>query len=79
MEDGQHGTVSSRVEELVRMPACGQRTGFRLTVAYHTANQQIGIVKCSSVGVCQRIAQLATFMDRPGSLRSDVAGNASWK
>ena len=45
VQDGQHGAVVDRVEELVRVPAGGERTGLRFAIADDTGNEQLGIVK----------------------------------
>ena len=59
------------------MPAGRQRPGLRLAVADHAADQQVGVVEGGSVGVHQRVAELAALVDRPGRLRGDVAGDAA--
>jgi hypothetical protein len=56
MQDGQNRAVARRVQELVRMPAGRERPGLRLAVAYHAADQQIGIVARGPVGMSDRIA-----------------------
>src|SRR6266568_5027544 len=61
MQDRQHGAVATGVEQLVRMPARGQRAGLRLAVAYDARDEQVGIVEGGSVSVCQRIAELAAL------------------
>src|SRR5262245_20904309 len=44
VQNGQHSPVRNWVEELVTVPASGERTGLRLTVAYHYEGYQIGVV-----------------------------------
>ena len=79
VQDRQHGTVGDRVEELVRMPAGRERTGFGLPVADHAQHQQVRVVERRAEGVHQRVAELAAFMDGPGSLGRDVARDAAGK
>ena len=71
----EHRAVARRVEELVRVPAAGQRTGFGLAVADHAADEQIGVVEGRPVGVRQRVAELAALVDRAGRLRRGMAGD----
>ncbi|PQM46103.1 hypothetical protein C1Y40_03724 [Mycobacterium talmoniae] len=75
----QHRAVADRVEELVGMPAGGQRPGFGLPVADDAGHHQIRVVERRPVGVHQGIAQLAALMDRPRGLGGDVAGDTAGK
>ena len=59
------------------MPARGERPGLGLAVADDAADEQVGIVEGGSVGVGERVAELAALVDRPGRLRRDVAGDAA--
>ena len=56
-----------------------QRAGFRFAVADDAADEQIGIVEDRAVGVQQRIAEFAAFVDGAGRFGRDVAGNAAGK
>ena len=76
MKDGQHGTIGRGIEKLVRVPARSQRPGLGLAVAHHTSHNQIRIVECRAVGVNQRVAQFAAFVDRARRFRCHVAGNS---
>ncbi len=58
------------------MPACRERPGLSLTVAYDTGHDQIGIVESRAIGVHERVAQFAAFVDGAWRLRRHVAGNA---
>ena len=77
VQDGQHTAVADRVEELVAVPAGGQRPRLGLAVADDAGDDQIGIVKGCAVGVRQGVAQLTAFVDRAGCLRGDMAGDAA--
>ena len=61
------------------MPARGERARFRLPVTHHTADQQIRIVEGGPVGESDGVAQLTSFVNRSGRLRSDVAGDSPRK
>ncbi len=76
VEDRQHRAVTHRIEELVRVPAGGERSGLGLAVADDAAHDQTGVVEGRSVGVGQRVAELATLVDRAGGLGRDVARDA---
>ena len=77
VQDRQHRAVARRVEELVAVPARGQRAGLRLAVADHAGHEQVRVVERRAVGVRQRVAELAALVDRAGRLRRDVAGDAA--
>ena len=77
MQDGQHGAVVDRIEELVRVPARGERARLRLAVADDAGDEQVGIVERRAVGVRQRVAQLAALVDRARRLRRDVTRDAA--
>ena len=68
-----------RIEIFVRMPAGGEWTGFRLAVAHHACDQEVGIVEGGTVGVRQAIAEFTAFIDGAGGLRRNVTGNAAGK
>ena len=77
VQDGQHGAVVDRIEKLVRMPTGGERAGLRFAIADDARDEQVGIIERRPVGVRQRIAQLAAFVNRAGRLRRDVARDAA--
>ena len=77
VQHGQHDAVAARVEELVRVPARGERAGLRLTVADDAQRQQVRVVEHRAVGVHERVAELAALVDRARRLRRDVAGDAA--
>ena len=77
VQDRQHGAVALGVQELVGMPARSQRAGLGLAVADHAAGEQGGVVEHRAVGVQQRIAELAAFMDRARRFGCHMARNAA--
>ena len=77
MQHRQHRAVASRIEELVRVPRGRQRPGFRLAVADHDGDDQVRVVECRAVGVRDRIAEFAAFVDRAGRLRRAMAADAA--
>ncbi len=94
VQDRQHGAVADRVEELVAVPAGGQRAGLGLAVADDAGDDQVGIVERGAEGVRERVTELAAFVDasraspvrrgwecRPGSencLNSRFIPSSSW-
>ena len=64
VQDRQHRAVARRVEELVRVPAGGERAGLGLAVADDAGDDQVGVVERGAVGVRQRVAELAALVDR---------------
>ena len=77
VQDRQHGPIVDRIEKFVRVPTRCQRSGLRLAITHHTSDEQIRIVKRGPIGVCQRIAKFPSFMDRAGSLGSNMARDAA--
>ena len=77
VQDGQHGAVGRRVQEVVRMPAGGQRPGLGFAVTDDDGGDQVRVVEDGPIRVCQRVAELAAFADRTGGLRGGVAWNAA--
>ena len=79
VQDRQHRAVAGRIEEFVGMPAGGQGSGLRFSIADHAAGQQVRIVEDRAKGVRQRIAQFSALVNRAGSLGRRVARNAARK
>ena len=77
VQDREHGAVARGVDELVGVPAGRERTGLGLAVAHDAAHEQVGVVEGRSVGVDERVAELAALVDRARRLRRDVAGDAA--
>ena len=51
VQDGQHRAVMYRIEKFVRVPAGGQRAGFRFAVADDACDQQAGVVEGCAEGM----------------------------
>ncbi len=79
VKDRQYGAIVRRIQEFVGMPGSGKGTGFGLAVADHAGADQIGIVECGAVGMHQRVAELAAFVNRARGFRCSVARNSAWK
>ena len=77
VQDGEHAAVPHRVQELVGVPAGGERTRLRLAVAHDGGDDEAGVVEGRAVGVRQRVAELAALVDRAGGFGRDVARNAA--
>src|SRR5476649_2551065 len=61
------------------MPCSGERTSLCLAVAHDAGDDKRGIVEHSAKCVAQRIAEFAALVDRSGTLRGCVTGNAARK
>ena len=79
VQDRQHGAVTDRIEELVRMPARGHGPRFRFAIAHHRGDDEVGIVEGRAIGVRERIAKLAALVDRAWRLGRDMARNPAGK
>ena len=79
VQDRQHRSVGQRVQKLVRVPARRHRPGLGLAVPDGAGDDQAGVIEGRTVGMRQRIAELAPLVDRPGRLRRHVARDASGK
>ena len=79
VQDGQDGAVGHRVQELVRMPRRGQRSGLGFAVADDTRGDESGIVEDGAERVAQRVPELAALVDAAWRLRRGVAWNAAGK
>ena len=77
VQDRQDDTVGCRVHELVGLPGSRKRTGLGLAVAHHGHGQQTRVVHDSTVGVAERVAELAALVDGAGRLGRKVARDAA--
>ena len=76
VQDRQHRPIGRRIDELVRMPAGGERGRLRLAVADHAGDHEPRVVERRAPGVRQRVAQLAALVDRPRHLGRHMARHA---
>ena len=79
MEDRQHRAVARGVDELVRVPARGERRRLRLAIADDATGDEIRIVECRAVRMRERVAELTALVDGAGCFGRDVARNAARK
>ena len=79
VQDRQHGAVAHRVQELITVPARGERTSLGLAVADDAGDQEVGIVERCAVGVTQRVAELTTLVNGAGRLGRGVTRDAAGK
>ena len=77
MQDRQDGAIAGGIEKLVGMPACSERSGFSFAVTHHAGDDQVRVVEGRAIGMDQRIAEFAAFMDRSGCFRGRMARYAS--
>src|SRR5205807_3587810 len=76
MKDRKNRAVTRGIEKLVGVPTCGKRARFRLAIADDAGHDKIRIVECRAICMDEGIAQLAPFMDRPGSFRRHMTRDA---
>ncbi len=77
LQDRQHGAVAARVEEAHAFPRALEGTGLSLAVADDAGRDQVRIVKYSAERMDERVAELATLVDRSGRRGADVARDAA--
>ena len=77
VQDGQHRAVLGRVHELRRMPARRERAGLGFAVADDAGDDEVRIVECGAVRVRERVAELATFVDRARHFGCAMAWDAA--
>ena len=77
VQDRQHGAVGSGIEKLVALPARGKRPGLRLTIADDARGNEAGIVEHRAIRMTQGVAELASFVNRPRSLRRHMTRNSA--
>ncbi len=76
VQNGQHCAICRGIDELVGVPARRQWSGFRFAVTHDAGDDQVGIVEGRAVGMDERVAKFAAFVNRARCLRRDVAWNA---
>ena len=77
VKDGKDGSVADGVEELVGVPAGGERAGLGLAVADDYGDDEVGVVEGRAEAVGERVAELAALVDGAGGLRGAVASDAA--
>ena len=79
VKDRQNHPVGRRVQELVGVPAGGERSGLGLAVTDNGCDEKMRIVECRPIRVGQRVAEFATLVDGARCLRRDVRGDSARK
>ncbi len=79
VEDGKNGAVASRIQKLIGVPTGSERASLGFAIANDTANQQVRIVERGTIGVGNRVAEFAAFVDRAGRLWRNMAGDSAGK
>ena len=77
VEDREDGAVPAGVEELVRVPARGERPRLGLAVADDARHQEVGVVEGRAERVGERVPELAALVDRARCLGRRVARDAA--
>src|SRR4028118_1524234 len=62
LQDRDDGAVPRRVDQLVDVPAGGERAGLGLAVADDAEDGEVGVVESGAIGVQQRVAELAALV-----------------
>ena len=75
----QDGAIANRIQEFIRMPGGGKRTGFRLAIAYRDGDDEIRIIERRSVSMGDGVAKLAAFVNRTRRFRRAVRADSSGK
>src|SRR5260221_10665165 len=63
MQNGKHGAVAGWIQELVGVPARGERSRLGLAIAHHATNEQVRIVECGAVSVSKGVSKFAAFVN----------------
>ena len=79
VQDRQDGSVGNRVEQFVGLPGGRQGACFRFTVADDAGDDQIGIIEGGPERMAERVAQLASLVNRAGRRWRDMARNPAGK
>src|SRR5262249_49464577 len=79
VKDRQHRAIADWIEELVRVPRRGERSGLGFAVAHRYRDQEARIVERGAERVGDAVTELAAFMDGAWSLGRAVAANAAGK
>ena len=79
VQDWQHGAVARGIEELVGMPARGERPRLGLPVTDDAGDDQVRIIESRAMRVRKRIAEFAAFVDRAWRLGRHMARNSAGK
>src|SRR5437762_9616403 len=77
VQDRQHCSISDRIEELVAVPAGGERPGFGLPITDHYQSDKVWIVVDGSVRVRDAVTKFTAFVNAAGSFRSGVTANST--
>ena len=75
----QHRPIANGIQEFIRMPGGGKRTGFGLAVSYSDGNDEVRIVESRSVRMRDGIAQFAAFVNRTRRFRRAVRADSAGK
>src|SRR5262249_40506675 len=79
VKDRQNCAIPNGTQELVDVPRSCQWSCFRFSVSDNGRDNQLGVVERSAAGVRKNVSQLASLVDRAGSLRRAVTTEATWE
>src|SRR5205823_1865823 len=78
-QDGQHGSIGSRIQESIAMPRCREWTGLRLAVAHDARNYQVRVVERGAMRVSKSVAEFTAFMNGTRRFWRRMARNSTWE
>src|SRR5262249_5967874 len=74
VENWEHTTIAGRVEEFVAVPAGGKRPRLGLTVAHNASDDEVRVVESGPIGMAERIAEFAAFVNAARRFRATWLG-----
>ena len=77
VQDGQHGAVADRVEELDTFPGAFERTRLRLAVPDDGDGDEVRVIEDSAEGMHEDVAEFASLVNGTGGRDADVARDAA--
>ncbi len=77
VQDRHDGPVPPWVEELIGVPARGQRPCLRLPITDDAEDDEVRVIEGGAVRVSERVAELAPLVNRARRLGGHVAGDAA--
>src|SRR5215208_1100328 len=72
VQDREHGTVASRVQEAYALPGALQGSGLGLAVTDDRGDEEVRVIEGRAEGVREDVAELAALVDRAGGGHADV-------
>src|SRR5690348_12939662 len=77
VEDGQHGAVAGRVEELDAFPRAFEWSRLRLAVSDNGDGEEVRIIEGSAEGMSEDVAEFSALVDGAGGRNAGVTRDAA--